>query len=106
MHTQHMPHIKIVNGHVANKERFRPEGVDQIRPQFDQKVRPLSFRPEKSSTYLHVTRSGATVVGPAKGAIWLVLARIVLSDPSKSSSLSHAVLLSLRTTYLAKKDAA
>ena len=37
----------------SNKERFRPEGFDQIRPhsfrslQFDQRVRPLSFRPEK-----------------------------------------------------------
>ena len=53
MHTQHMPHIMIVNQLEANKERFRPEGFDQIRPhairslQFDQKVRPLSFRPEK-----------------------------------------------------------
>ena len=43
----------IVNQLEANKERFRPEGFDQIRPhairslQFDQKVRPLSFRPEK-----------------------------------------------------------
>ena len=49
---QHMPHIMIVNRLEANKERFRPEGFDQIRPhsvrflQFDQKVRPLSFLPE------------------------------------------------------------
>ena len=55
---------------------------------------------------LAVTRSGATVVGQAKGAIWLVLARIVLSDPSESSLVSHAVLLPFRTTYLAGKDAA
>ena len=33
MHTQHMPHIMIVNRLEANKERFRPEGFDQIRPQ-------------------------------------------------------------------------
>ena len=55
---------------------------------------------------LAVTRSGATVVGQAKGAIRLVLARIVLSDPSEPSSVSHAVLLPFRTTYLAAKDAA
>ena len=53
VHTQHMPHIIIVNRLEANKERLRPEGFDQIRPhsirslQFDQKVRPLSFRPEE-----------------------------------------------------------
>ena len=53
VHTQHMPLIMIVNRLEANKERFRPEGFDQVRPhsirslQFDQKVRPLSFRPEK-----------------------------------------------------------
>ena len=53
MHTQHMPHIIIVNRLEANKERFRPEGFNHIRPhsirslQFDQKVRPLSFRSEK-----------------------------------------------------------
>ena len=53
MHTQHMPHIMIVNRLEANKERFRPEGFDQNRPhsirslQFDQKVRPLSVRLEK-----------------------------------------------------------
>ena len=47
-----MPHIMIVNRLEANKERFRPEGFDQIRQhptrflQFNQKVRPLSFRPE------------------------------------------------------------
>ena len=52
MHTQHMPHIMIVNRLEANKERIRPECFDQIRPhsirslQFDQKVRPLSFRPD------------------------------------------------------------
>ena len=52
VHTQHMPHIMIVNRR-QTKNRFRPEGLDQIRPhsfrslQFDQKVRPLSFRPEK-----------------------------------------------------------
>ena len=55
---------------------------------------------------LAVTRSGATVVGQAKGAIWIVLARIVLSDPSESSLVSHAVILPFRTTYLAGKDAA
>ena len=50
MHTQHMPHIMIVNRLEANKERFRPEGLNQLRPhssrslQFDRKVRPLSFR--------------------------------------------------------------
>ena len=55
---------------------------------------------------LAVTRSGATVVGQAKGIIWLVLARIVLSDPSESSLVSHAVLLPFQTTYLAGKDAA
>ena len=32
MHTQHMPHIMIVNRLEANKEGFRPEGFDQIRP--------------------------------------------------------------------------
>ena len=43
----------IVNRLEANKECFRPEGFDQSRPlsirslQFDQKVRRLSFRPEK-----------------------------------------------------------
>ena len=43
----------IVNRLEANKERFRREGFDRIRPhsirslQFDQKVRPPSFRPEK-----------------------------------------------------------
>ena len=48
-----MHHIMIVNRLAANKERFRPEGFDQIRPhsnrslQFYQKVRPLSFRAEK-----------------------------------------------------------
>ena len=48
-----MPHIMIVNRLEANKERFRPEGFDQIRPhiirslQFDQKIRPLFLRPEK-----------------------------------------------------------
>ena len=54
MHTQHiLPHIMIVNRLEANKERFRPEGFDQIRPhsirslQFNQKIRTLSFRPEK-----------------------------------------------------------
>ena len=53
MHTQHMPHIMIVNRLEVNKVHFRPEGFDQIRPhsvrsgQFDQKVRPLTFRPEK-----------------------------------------------------------
>ena len=55
---------------------------------------------------LAVTRSGAMIVGQARGAIWLVLARIILSDPSESSSVSHAVLLPFRTTYLAGKDAA
>ena len=55
---------------------------------------------------LAVTRSGAKVVGQVKGAIWLVLARIVLSDPSESSLVSHVVLLPFRTTYLAGKDAA
>ena len=46
-------HIMIVNRLEANKERFRPEGFDKIRPhyirslQFDRKVRLLSFRPEK-----------------------------------------------------------
>ena len=46
-----MPHI--VNRLAANKERFRPEGFDQLRQhsiqslQFDRKVQPLSFRPEK-----------------------------------------------------------
>ena len=54
-----------------------------------------------SVVYLDVTRSGATVVGQAKGAIGLVFARFVLSDPSESSLLSHAVLLPFRTTYLA-----
>ena len=50
MHTQHMPHIMIVNRLESNKERFRAEGLDQIRPhssrslQFDRKIRPLSFR--------------------------------------------------------------
>ena len=53
VHTQHMPHIMIVNRLEANKEPFRAEGFNQFRPhsirslQFDQKVRPLSFRPEK-----------------------------------------------------------
>ena len=53
MHTQHMPQMLIVNRLEATKERFRPEGFDQIQPlfirslQYDQKVRPLSFRPEK-----------------------------------------------------------
>ena len=56
-----MPHIMIVNRLEANKERVRPvrlNSTDQTRlrsnstafhsiPQFDQKVRPLSFRPEK-----------------------------------------------------------
>ena len=57
MHTQHMPHIMIVNQLEANKERFRTEGFDQIRPhsirslQFDQKGRPLSFRPEKINQF-------------------------------------------------------
>ena len=53
VHIQHKPHIMIVNRLEANKERFRPEGFDQIRPQsirslqLDQKFRPLSSRPEK-----------------------------------------------------------
>ena len=55
---------------------------------------------------LAVTRSGATVVGQTKGAIWLVLARSVPSDTSESSLKSHAVLLHFRTTYFAGKDAA
>ena len=62
MHTQHMPHIMIVNRLEANKERFRPEGFDRSRPhsirslQFDQKIRPLSFRPEKFDLFT-ATRS-------------------------------------------------
>ena len=44
---------------------------------------------------LAVTRSGATVVGQAKGAIWLVLARIVLSDSSESSLVRHGVIFAL-----------
>ena len=55
---------------------------------------------------LAVTRSRATKIGQAKGAIWLVLARIVLSDPSETSLVSHAVLLPFLTTYIAGKDAA
>ena len=53
MHTQDMPHSMIVNRLDSNKERFRHEGFNQIRRhsirsvQFDQKVRPLSFRQEK-----------------------------------------------------------
>ena len=53
VHTEHMPHIMIVNRLEANKEHFRPDRFDQTRPhcirslQFDQQVRPLSFRPEK-----------------------------------------------------------
>ena len=46
---------------------------------------------------LAVTISGATVVGQAKGAVWLVLGRIVLS--SESSLVSHAVLLPFRTVF-------
>ena len=48
-----MPHIMKVNRLEAKKEPFRREGFDQIRPhsirslQFDQKVRPQSFRPNK-----------------------------------------------------------
>ena len=48
----------IVNPLEANKEGFRPEHFDQIRPhsirslQFDQKVRPLSFRPEKLDLFI------------------------------------------------------
>ena len=68
-----MPYIKIVNRLEANKERFRPEGFDQIRPhstrslQLDQMVRPLSFRLEKfdlfTATRSHFAkrrRTGAT----------------------------------------------
>ena len=57
VHTQHMPHIMIVNRLEANKECFRPEGFDEIRPhfirslQFDQKVRPLSFRTGKFNIF-------------------------------------------------------
>ena len=64
MHTQHMPHIMIVNRLEANKQYFPPEGFDQIRPhtirslQFGQTVRPLSFRPENFDlfTATHVER--------------------------------------------------
>ena len=55
---------------------------------------------------LAVTRSRATVVGQAKGAIWLVIARIVLSDPCEPSLVIRVVLLPFRTTFLAGKDAA
>ena len=55
VHTQHMPHIMIVNRLKANKQRFRPvrsnsnnqrASIKFDRIPFDQKVRPLSFRPE------------------------------------------------------------
>ena len=65
VHTQHMPHIMLVNRIEANKECFRPDGFDQFRPhsirslQFNQKVRPLSFRPEKFELFTATPYRGA-----------------------------------------------
>ena len=70
MHTPHMPRIMIVKRLEANNvfdqfDQIRPikEGFDQIRLhsirslQFFQKVRPLSFRPEKFNLFT-ATRAG------------------------------------------------
>ena len=52
-----LPHKIVVNRLEANKERFRPEGFDRIQPhsirslEFNQKVRPLCFQPEKSDLF-------------------------------------------------------
>ena len=68
VHTQLLPRIMIVNRLEANKERFRPEGFDQIRPhsirslQIEQKFRPLSFRPKKIDLFKATTSKSCQLV--------------------------------------------
>ena len=69
-YTAYAPHYDSPS---ANKECFPPEGFDQIRPhsirslQFDQRIRPLSFRPEKFDIF---TATRFQVLGFLENTVW------------------------------------